>query len=189
MIIRIKKIYQFFKRYLDEIIFIFTNYILCNIPLWPVRKFFYRLQGLKIGTGSRIMMKTRVVYPQGIRIGKHTYINENCFLDGRSGIEIGDNVTIAIYSKLITGGHSVDDDNFEYKGGKIVIEDHVVVFADSVVLGGAYLKRGSAFSAKSLVRKGIYEESGIYGGNPAAYIRQRKSNLKYNQDSWHPFFR
>lgn len=176
-------------QHLSDILYVFTNYFVCNIPFWPVRKLIYQIRGLKIGKGSRILMKVVIVSPKGIRIGDNTIINEHCFIDGRGGVSIGSNVTIAVYSKLITGSHNIDDGQFSYTNDSIVIEDNVAVFADSVVLGGAHLRRGCVISAKSLVRKGEYEEFSIYGGNLAGYIRKRKSDNIYQQDKYHPLFR
>lgn len=105
------------------------------------------------------------------------------------GVTIGSNVTIAVYTKLITGGHRIDDDIFAYHGERIEIGDHVAIFADSIVLGGAVIEDGCVFSARSLVRRGIYGKSGIYAGNPARLVRKRKSALSYKQDTWHPVMR
>lgn len=176
------------KKTLSELKYIFLNYFVCNIPLWIVRKFFYRLFGMKIGKGSRILMKTVVLTPQKIRIGRNTYINERCLLDGRDGIEIGDNTTIAFFTKMITGSHNIQSNEFEYVGAGITIGSHVAIFASSVVLAGAVVHDGCVFSAMSLIRKGEYK-CGVWGGNPAKYIKERASNLDYEQNDWRPIFR
>ena len=81
-------------------------------------------------------MKTVIICPWKIEIGNNSYINEYCFLDGRGGLKIGSNVTVAIYSKLITGYHDINDSSFVYKKKEIVIGDNCVVFAGCIVLGG-----------------------------------------------------
>ena len=167
-----------------EIKFLFLNYFVSYFPIWIVRKFFYYLFGMRIGKGSRLLVGVKVYEPEKIRIGRNTIVNDWCYLDGRGGITIGDNVTIATYSKLITGAHNIDDDNFSYQDSAITIGNNVAVFSDSVVLGGANINDGCIFSAKSLVRKGLYERNGIYAGNPAKFIRYRKSNCNYKQ--WWP---
>lgn len=167
-----------------EIKFLFLNYIVSYFPIWMVRKKIYNLFGLKIGKGSRILVGVKVYEPKGIKIGNNTIINDWCYLDGRGGIVIGDNVTIATYTKLITGAHNIDDEDFSYQDSSINIGNNVAVFSDSVVLGGATINDGCIFSAKSLVRKGTYEKNGIYAGNPAKFIRYRKSSCNYNQ--WWP---
>ena len=73
-----------------DMLYVFYNYFVCNIPSWTIRKFFYLCGGMKIGRGSRILMKTVVIKPWRISIGERTYINEFCSLDGRGGIEIGE---------------------------------------------------------------------------------------------------
>lgn len=177
------------KALLKEIQYCLNNYIINHIPFWPLRLMLYRAQGLRIGNGSRILMGTRILSPSMISIGNHSYINEYCYLDGRGGIKIGDNVTIAVYSKIISGSHDVDDALFSYRADSITINSNSVVFANCVVLGGANLEEGCVISASSLVRKGNYCKKGIYAGNPARFIRQRRSDCKYVQDSWHPMFR
>lgn len=172
----------------NDIVFCFNNYFINCIPFWPVRRFFYCLQGMKIGKKSRILMKTHIVAPQNIIIGDNTYVNEYCLLDGRGGITIGDNVTIALHSKLITGGHDIDDD-FSYKEDRIYIGNHVAIFSACVILSGALIEEGCVFSAGAIVRKGKYRKNGLYAGNPAKYIRERKSKLNYEQNFWHPIFR
>lgn len=132
-------------------------------------------------------MNVRIYAPEKIKIGNNSWVNEYCYLDGRGGIEIGSNVTIATFTKLITGTHNIDSEAFEYMDAPIQIKDNCAVFSDSIVLGGSVLEQGCVISAKSLVRKGLYEEKGIYGGNPAKFIRHRKSNSNYTQNGFTVF--
>lgn len=177
------------KEVKGELVYCFFNYFVCNLPFWPMRRFFYIIAGMKIGKGSRILRKTIIVSPSHIVIGDRTYVNERCFLDGRSEITIGSDVTIAVYSKLISSGHDIDDEQFEYQGNRIVIEDNVVIFADSTVLAGAFIHRGCVIAAKSLVPRGEYKELSMYAGVPATFVRERISKAIYRQDTWHPLFR
>lgn len=146
--------------------------------------------GMRIGKHARILMKTRVVSPWKIIVGDNTVINENVFLDGRGGIEIGSNTTIAIYTRLITGYHDIDDGSFSYKKSNIMVGDNVAIFANCTVLPGAKLNKGCIISAGSVVKRGEYIEDGVYGGNPIVYIRRR--NIESNKiviEPWLPLFR
>ena len=174
---------------LGEIKYLIVNHIICNIPLWCVRKLLYQLCGMKIGKGSRILLKTRVYCPRRITIGDYTIINEFCYLDGRGGLKIGSNVTIAVYSKIISAGHVIDNNNFEYTDAPIIIDDNVAIFADCLVLGGADIRRGAVFYGRSVIPKGNYIEKGVYAGNPAKFIRMRDSKADYTQNEWSPIFR
>ena len=177
------------KNLILEIIYIFSNYFICYIPVWPIRLVLYRLLGLKIGKGSRIMMGVQIVSPWKIKIGERTFINEKCFVDGRGGIEIGSDVSVAIYTKLITGSHVVNSEGFDYVSDSINIEDKAVLFAGCMCLGGAYIKKGAVFAAGTLIPKGQYEGMKIYKGLPAKAYRKRGDKLSYELDKWVTFFR
>ncbi len=185
MNIFIKKI----RCFVDGCSYLFYNSFVNRIPCWHLRKAMYMLGGMKIKKGSMILRNVIVNSPKGISIGERTYINEYCFLDGRGKIEIGNDVTIAIYSKLISAGHVIDDENFKYVKESIYIGNNVAIFTNCVVLAGAYIHDGCVICALSSVNRGEYKKLGIYGGNPAHYIRQRKCSLSYKQEKWKPILR
>ena len=177
------------KRFLEELLYIFCNYVVCYIPIWGVRRCIYQLMGMQIGKGARILMGTQIIHPWKISIGSYSCVNENCFLDGRGGISIGSNVTVAIYTKLITGYHNIDDDEFAYLQEKIIVENNAVIFADCTVLAGANIGKGCVIVAKSLVRRGNYIKNHVYAGNPAICVRERLSQSNYIQNKWLPILR
>lgn len=174
---------------LYELVYLFMNSFVAHIPIWIVRKSFYILFGMKIDRGSRILMGTVVTKPWKISIGKNSIVNEKCHLQSGEKIIIGDNVTIAAYSKIITGSHDLNADDFHYIESPVTIEDNVAVFTDSIVLPGAYLEKGSAFAAKSVIKKGVYKSNTIYAGNPAKKIGVRRISESYNQGGFGPWFR
>ena len=177
-----KKMPAFVKKEVLELQYLFVNYIICNIPIWIVRKLLYICCGMRIGRKSRIMMKVKIYSPHKVIIGNRTVINEYCYLDGRGGISIGDDVTIATYAKLITGSHDIDSEDFRYRSRSIAVENNCAVFSDALVLGGAILHNGCVISAKSFVRAGEYNSNSIFAGNPAKLIRYRKNEAKYHQE-------
>lgn len=176
------------KNFILDAIFCFYNYFVCYIPCWQIRKVLYRMGGLKIGKGSRILMKTTIIKPWKVQIGNNTYINEGCHLDARGGIYIGNNASISIGSMIITGTHDSQSEYFEYKELEVNIEDNVWIGARAIILPGAYLKKQCLIGAGSTVIKGIYEFDGFYSGVPAKYIRDRKLKGVYRL-SWKPYFR
>ena len=163
----------------------FLNYIVSMIPFWCVRRFFYILSGMRIGKGSRIGLHTRVVRPGRISIGQRSIINEHCYLDGRGGLTIADDCSISIYTKIITASHKAD--SFAYYEKPVVIEDHVWIGCNAIVLDGSYLARGCIIGAGAVVKKET-EKMGIYAGNPIKHIKTRESDLSYYLD-YHPFFK
>lgn len=110
-------------------------------------------------------------------------------MDARGGIDIGSKTTIAIYSRLITGYHDIDSDDFAYKQLPIMIGDNVAKFANCTVLAGVSIPNGCIFSADSCVRRNNYMKNGLYGGNLVRLIRMRKISDIYAPGKLQQYFR
>lgn len=171
-------------------VYCLCNYVVSYIPFWNVRKLAYRMLGMKIGKGSRILMRVVVISPSRIILGERVIINEYCYLDGRGGIEIGNDSSISVYSYINTGQHLINSQDFEYLTQKVTIADHVWICAKVNILGGSNLLSGCVICAGSTVKKGNYEKLGIYSGIPASKIGEREEEaINYRLSEWKPFFR
>ena len=181
---------SFLNNFMQGIAYFLCNYIVAYVPFWCVRKFVYRMLGMKIGKNSRILMRVTIVSPSRIVLGERVYINEYCYLDGRGGIQIGDDTSVSLYTYINTGSHNMNSENFEYMTSRVVIEDHVWICARANILAGAELLSGCVICAGSTVKKGVCEELGVYSGTPAIKIGNRKDcSLTYQLSEWKPFFR
>ena len=99
--------YHFFINYVP-------NHILNKVPSYSIRNFVYRkIFGIKLGKGSSIHLHTRI-NRFNIEVGENSVINRNCYLDGRGGILIGDNVSISPEAHLITASHDFNSNEFKY---------------------------------------------------------------------------
>lgn len=176
-----------FQRLKADAKFILTNRILIYIPSWTIRRFFLRRLGMRIGNNSRIGIGTVIIQPETIIIGNNTYINEFCHLDGRGGLIIGDNVSISIYSKIITASHRANSDSFEYYDEQTLVEDHVWLGCNAIVLNGSILGKYSIIGAGCVI-KGRTDPYGIYVGNPSNKIKTREKDIDY-QLIYNPYFR
>lgn len=162
------------KGFVAGLVYCFCNYFIANIPSWHVRKLLYRLCGMKIGKHSRIMMKVTVTHPWNIVIGSNTTVNEFCYLDGRGGLRLGDQVNIALYSALVTGFHVGASCSFEYLTEPILIEDDVWVAVRATILNGCTLKKGCIVAAGSVVSPGtVCDAWSVWGGVPSKRIKSR----------------
>lgn len=113
-------------------------------------------------------------------IGPRSFINSGCVLYTGHGIRIGANVLIAANCTLAPTNHEFADRNrlireqgFSPSRGGIVIEDDVWIGANSVILDGAVLRRGSVVGAGSVVRHELPAYS-INVGAPARTVSWRK---------------
>lgn len=142
-----------------------------------------------------------------ITIGSHVRIDDFCVLAaGASGIELGSYVHIGVGCSLIGAGKitlcdfsglssriSIYSSSDDYTGATmtnptvppaftgvshadVFLGRHVIVGSGSVILPGVTLGEGVAVGALSLVYKNC-EAFGIYSGNPARRISERKRDL------------
>lgn len=156
------------------------------VPFHHVRRFFYRLFGMRIGTGSTIHMMARIYDPRHIVIGEDTIIGERATLDGRKqlpnsqgGLKIGNHVDIASEVMIWTSQHDIDSEDFHAIEAKVVIEDYVFIGPRAIILPGVTIGRGAVIAAGAVVTKNVPPMT-IVGGTPAKEIRKRTTKeLKY----------
>lgn len=171
-----------------EVIYIFCNYIVCNIPIWFIRKSLYQLLGMKIGSKSRILLKTKVIDPWKVVIGNRTTINEGCFLDGRGGLAIGDDTSISFGTKILTADHDIKSSDFSYQICPVEIGDRVFIGIHAIVLKGCTIEDNVVIAAGSVTKTGKYSKNKIYSGIPAVYVKERELEGDYKLGTWLPWF-
>src|SRR3989338_4538876 len=91
---------------------IFLLHLLGYFPSHHVRRFFYRIGGVKIGKGSSLHMGIRFYNPKNITIGDDTIIGEGTVLDGRDKLEIGNHVDLASEVMVYNSQHDISAEHF-----------------------------------------------------------------------------
>lgn len=161
------------KTFIYDLIYVFLNSFVSHIPFWTIRKAIYILFGLKIGRGSRICMRTRIMEPWHIIIGKNTIVNEACILDGRGGLKIGNNCSVSVESILYTASHISDSKDFEYYEKNTEIGNGVWIGVRAVILPGAMVEDNVVIGACSVVTGGVNDSNSVYAGMPAKKKKSR----------------
>lgn len=128
---------------------------------------------MKIGKNSHIQMGVRFYAPHKIKIGSNCSIGHGSLLDGRRGIDIGNNVDLSGYVRIFTLGHDLDDPEYKSLGAPVKIGDNSSLFTGVYVLPGRIIAEGTAVALASVVTKDTLPWS-VYAGNPARKIRERK---------------
>ncbi len=154
---------------------VFLLHIAGWIPSHHVRRFFYRMAGVKIGTGSTLHMGTRFYYPSNISIGKDSIIGEGAVLDGRGLLQIGDHVDFATEVMVYNAQHDIESPTFSAITEPVVINDYVFVGPRAIILPNVTIGKGAVVAAGAVVTKDV-EPFAIVGGVPAKVIGER--NLK-----------
>lgn len=148
-----------------------------HIPSHHVRRFFYRIEGMKIGAGSAIHMGSVFYNAGNIIIGKDTIIGENAVLDGRDILKIGNHVDVASEVMIYNSQHNINSENFskveEVVLAPVEIGDYVFIGPRAIILPGVNIGRGAVVGAGAVVTKNV-EPFVIVGGVPAKVIGERK---------------
>lgn len=174
------------KKILNRIVAIWLDFWLWilyvvghDIPFHSIRKFFYRLSGMKIGKGSTIHMWARFFNPAGIEIGDDTIIGDNVFLDGRAFLKIGNHVALASSVQIYNSQHDIDSEDFHATEAPVEIGDYVFIGPRAIILPNVKIGKGAVIAAGAVVTSDIPEFQ-VWGGVPAKFIRERKpKNPKY----------
>ena len=153
-------------------------HLLGHIPSHHVRRFFYRVSGVKIGKGSSLHMGIRFYNPKNIKIGEDTIIGEGTVIDGRDKLLIGSHVDIASEVMIYNGEHDSLDPDFKAVFAPVVIEDFVFIGPRAIILPGVKIGKGAVVGAGAVVTKDVSEFM-IVGGVPARPIKERPGNLSY----------
>lgn len=113
-----------------------------------------------------------------LTIGNNVGISENCFIQVRGEVVLGNNIIIGPGSKIFSENHRYDDDDkFINEQGVtrvgVKIADGVWIGGGVTILDGVKIGKKSIIAAGSVVNKSV-EEYSIYGGVPAKKIKNLK---------------
>lgn len=165
---------------------VYLLHLVGKIPCHEIRRFAYRLAGIKIGRGSVIHMYARFYNPKNIEIGEDSIIGEFAVLDGRDTLKIGNHVDIASEVMIYNAEHDINNPHFLAKTEPVVIEDYVFIGPRAIILPGVKIGKGAVVAAGAVVTKDVPPFS-IVGGVPAKIIGERrlkKLNYKLGRAMW-----
>lgn len=162
---------------------------------------FMRSQFKKIGNNIKIFIGARIDRPEAVSIGDNSQIDEGVFLFAGNGIIIGRHAHLAFASSISGGGHctigdyvsigagvrlisgteniskgltnpTVPGEQRDVQRSSIQIENHAVVFTNSIIFPGVRIGEGAVVSAGSIVHHDLKPWT-VYGGMPLTAIKRR----------------
>lgn len=159
-------------------IYIYNDFV-THWPSFSIRHL-YLTRVLRIGLGKNSSVHMGCFFAgKQVEIGHNSVINRDCYLDGRVGVEIGDNVSVSPEVYIVSLTHDPQHSEFKTIGNKVILRDYVWVGARAMVLPGVVLSEGCVVGAGAVVTKS-FESYSIVAGVPARKIGERSRNLNYS---------
>lgn len=166
---------------------LFVAFCVGRVPVHRFRILFYRYAlRMRIGEGSTFHWRTVFFSPEGVSVGSNTIIGNDCFLDGRSGLEIGDSVNIGGHVQIYTMDHDPQSNDFGSRGSPVVVEHHAYIATRALILPGVTVGEGAVVAAGAVVTHDVAPYT-IVAGVPARPIGVRSRDLKYKLQYHLPF--
>ena len=141
-------------------------------PLSSLKVKLLKMFGAALGKGVVIKPAVNIKYPWKLRVGDHSWIGENVWIDNLSDVIIGSNVTLSQGSLLLTGSHDLSKTSFDFLSAPIILEDGVWIGARAVVGGNVTCGTHSVLGINSVAETNLKPYT-IYKGNPAVPVIQR----------------
>ena len=132
----------------------------------------------KCGEDLIVFDMPKMFSPEKISVGNGLKLNSNVFLNGRSGITIGNDVTISYGATILSTGYDLDvffstGERVHMEDKPIIIGDHCWICTDAIVLPGVKITgEYVVVAAGAVVTKDITESKVIVAGNPARIVKR-----------------
>ena len=160
----------------------------------------------RIGSNVTVHQMARIVAPENITLGSDIVIDDFVFIGAHQRLILGNHVHVAAHASITGGGKVLVSDfcgissgarlisgTDDFTGGaltgptipaefrrahrgRIVLEPHVVVGSNAVVLPDVTIGEGSTVGAGSVVTQNL-DPWGVYAGSPARRINHRDQEV------------
>lgn len=148
----------------------FKSYV---FPFYSLKRFLLKSFGARIGAGLIIKPGVNIKYPWFLSIGDHVWIGEAVWIDNLAQVNIGNNVCLSQGAFLLTGNHNYSLSSFDLITHPINLEDGVWIGAKAIVCPGVTCGSHAVLAVGSVATQNL-ESFGIYQGNPAQKLKDRK---------------
>lgn len=115
---------------------------------------------------------------EGLTLGDDVSINRGCNLSAAGGLVIGNHVSIAHSTSILTAEHGFSDPTTPIKEqpvafAPVAIGDDVWIGARVCILAGVSLPTGTIVAAGAVVNRAVAEPNCTIGGVPAKVLKKR----------------
>ncbi|MFM5918592.1 MAG: putative colanic acid biosynthesis acetyltransferase [Novosphingobium sp.] len=141
-------------------------------PLHGWRRFVLRLFGADVGRNARVHASASIWLPANLELGEHVLIGPGVRLYNQGRITIGARSVISQRAHICASTHDITDPLFQLVVRPVTIGQQCWVAAEAFVGPGVTMGDRSVLGARGALFTSA-EPDGVYGGNPAAFIKLR----------------
>lgn len=160
--------FRLLKRYLDGFIR-YYDYRVSQVPSHHFRSFVYRyIYCMDLAPKVVVYYGAEMREPYKIKIGRGSIIGDRAILDGRNGLEIGENVNFSSNVSIWTEQHDHRDAFFRcdtQKKTPVKIGNRVWIGPNTLILHSVEIGEGAVIAAGAVVTKSV-EPYSIVAGIP-----------------------
>lgn len=141
-----------------------SSFALGNTTSWTIeKKGKIKFRGdATIGRGTQIIVNNNAI----LEFGNNFFCNANCIINSGNNIIFGDDCLLGWNVEILDGdGHIIISQGINSKYFPIIINNHVWIGANTMILKGVEIKSGCIVAAKSCVTKSSNEENCIIKDN------------------------
>ncbi|MFM5884206.1 MAG: putative colanic acid biosynthesis acetyltransferase [Novosphingobium sp.] len=150
--------------------------VLCRFtppPLHGWRRLVLRAFGARIGRGARVHGSAIIWLPANLELGAQALVGPGARLYNQGRISVGSGTVISQRAHLCASSHDIADPHFQLVLRPIAIGAGCWVAAEAFIGPGVTMHDGAVLGARAVLL-GDAEADGVYSGNPAVKIKQRK---------------
>lgn len=135
--------------------------------------FMQKIIGINRSTHWPVHYSSRIKCPEKIQWGtKGPGLAIDCYLDGRNGIIIEENVWIGPKVSIVSQNHDSYDYNKYVKADPIIIRKNSLLTTNCTILAGVELGEHTIVAAGAVVTKSFPEGNQVLAGIPAKVIKK-----------------
>lgn len=134
--------------------------------------FFQKILRINAKVKWPVHRTSKVVSPEKIKRGtRNPGMAVGCYIDGRNGIEIGENAWIGPKVSIISMNHDLNNYEKYIETQPIVIGNDCWLATGCIILPGVKLGNHVVVAAGAVVTKSFEQDNIVIGGNPAKVIK------------------
>ncbi|HWE33162.1 MAG TPA: WcaF family extracellular polysaccharide biosynthesis acetyltransferase [Solirubrobacteraceae bacterium] len=143
------------------------------VPFYGIKVKLLRWFGATVGEHVEIKPGVRIKYPWKLTLGDHVWLGQDLWIDNINEVRIGSHVLLSQGAHLSCGAHDWSDPGFGGITRPITVEDGAWIAAFVKIALGVTVGEEAIALIGAVVTHDL-EPRGIYQGNPAVKISERK---------------